>query len=61
MLRPGSITITGEPIYEKSGNVIKCLQTVADGIGWRKPKTEEEKELEKKTGKYRGKGIAVLT
>lgn len=60
LLRPGSITITGEPIYEQSGNVIKCLQTVADRIEWGKPKTEEEKDLEKKTGKYRGKGIAVL-
>ncbi|WP_411680297.1 xanthine dehydrogenase family protein molybdopterin-binding subunit [Clostridium thailandense] len=60
LLKPGSITITGEPIYEQSGNVIKCLQTVANGIGWGKPKTEEEKALEKKSGKYRGKGIAVL-
>lgn len=60
LLRPGSITITGEPIHEQSGNVIKCLQTVADGIEWGKPKTEEEKELEKKSSKYRGKGIAVL-
>lgn len=60
LLRPGSITITGEPIHEQSGNVIKCLQTVAEGIEWGKPKTEEEKELEKKSSKYRGKGIAVL-
>jgi Aerobic-type carbon monoxide dehydrogenase, large subunit CoxL/CutL homologs len=60
LLRPGSITITGEPIYEQSGNVIKCLQTVADRIEWGKPKSEEEKESEKKIGKYRGKGIAVL-
>lgn len=60
LLRPGSITITGEPIYEQSGNVIKCLETVANGIGWGKSKSEEEKALEKKTGKYRGKGIAVL-
>jgi len=60
LLRPGAITITGEPIYEQSGNVIKCLQTVADGIEWGKHKSEEEKELERQTGKYRGKGIAVL-
>ncbi|AGY74652.1 xanthine dehydrogenase family protein molybdopterin-binding subunit [Clostridium autoethanogenum] len=60
LLRPGSITITGEPIHEQSGNVIKCIKTVADRIGWGKPKSEEEKVLEKKTGKYRGKGIAVL-
>lgn len=60
LLKPGSITITGEPIHEQSGNVIKCLQTVAEGIEWGKPKSEEQKELEKKSGKYRGKGIAVL-
>lgn len=60
LLRPGAITITGEPIHEQSGNVIKCIQTVADRIEWGKPKSEEEKALEKETGKYRGKGIAVL-
>lgn len=60
LLKPGSTTITGEIIHEQSGNVIKCLQTVADRIEWGKTKTQEEKELEKKTGKYRGKGIAVL-
>jgi CO/xanthine dehydrogenase Mo-binding subunit len=60
LLRPGSKTITGETIYEQSGNVIKCLKTVAEGIGWKKPKTEEEKAIEKKTGRYRGKGLGVL-
>lgn len=60
LLRPGSITITGEPIYEQSGNVVKCLKTVAGRIGWGEPKSQEQKELEKKSGKYRGKGIAVL-
>lgn len=60
LLKPGSITITGEPIHEQSGNVIKCLETVAEGIGWGKPKSEAQKEAEKKTGKYTGKGIAVL-
>ena len=60
LLRPGALTITGEPIHKQSGNVIKCLQTVAKGIEWKKPKTKEEKALEKKTGKYKGKGIAVL-
>ncbi|MHC6180058.1 xanthine dehydrogenase family protein molybdopterin-binding subunit [Clostridium sp. JNZ X4-2] len=60
LLRPGSKTITGEPIYEQSGNVIKCLKIVAEEIGWGKSKTEAEKAFEKKTGIYRGKGIAVL-
>jgi CO/xanthine dehydrogenase Mo-binding subunit len=60
LLKPGSKTITGELITENSGNVSKCLEVVADGIGWGKQKSEEEKALEKSTGKYRGKGIAVL-
>lgn len=60
LLRPGSKTITGEPIYEQSGNVIKCLKTVAEDIEWGRSKTEAEKAFEKKTGIYRGKGIAVL-
>lgn len=60
LLKPGSRTITGELITENSGDVSKCLSVVAEGIGLRKPKTEEEKALEKSTGKYRGKGIAVL-
>lgn len=60
LLKPGALTITGEPIHAQSGNVIKCLETVAEGIEWKKPKTKQEKALEKKTGKYKGKGIAVL-
>lgn len=59
-LRPGSKTITGEIITENTGRVDKCLDIVADKIKWNVPKTEVEKEREKITGKYRGKGIAVL-
>ncbi|MEY8001095.1 xanthine dehydrogenase family protein molybdopterin-binding subunit [Clostridium sp. Mt-5] len=60
LLRPGSITITGEPINEQPGNIVKCLETVAERIGWKNGRTEDEKLLEKKTGKCRGKGIAVF-
>jgi CO/xanthine dehydrogenase Mo-binding subunit len=60
LLKAGSITITGELVTENTGNVQKCLSIVADKIGYKVPKTEEEKALEESTGKYRGKGIAVL-
>lgn len=60
LLRQGSSTITGELITENSGRVYECLRLVAEGIGWNNPKTEEQKAIEAKTGKYRGKGIAVL-
>ena len=60
LLKPGSTTITGEIVTENTGNVGKCLSIVADKIGYKIPKTMEEKALEKSTGKYRGKGIAVL-
>lgn len=60
LLRPGSKTITGELITENSGKVDECLRLVADGVGWNVPKSQAEKDLEAKTGKYRGKGIAVL-
>lgn len=60
LLKPGSTTITGEIVTENTGDVSKCLNIVAEGIGWNKSKTEEEKALENTTGKYRGKGIAVL-
>jgi CO/xanthine dehydrogenase Mo-binding subunit len=60
ILKPGSTTITGELLNENSGRVDKCLEMVADKIGYNTVKTEEEKAHEKKTGRYRGKGIAVL-
>lgn len=59
-LKPGSRTITGELVTENTGRVDKCLEAVAKGIGWGTPKTEEEKKKEIATGKYRGKGMAVL-
>jgi CO/xanthine dehydrogenase Mo-binding subunit len=60
VLRPGSLTITGEKITEHHGRVDKCLEAVAKEIGWSGCKSEKDREKEKKSGKVRGKGIAVL-
>lgn len=60
LLKPGSVTITGEKIHENTGRVDKCLAIVAEKIGWPLVKSEEEKLKEKETGKYRGIGVAVL-
>lgn len=60
LLRPGSVTITGEKIRENSGRVDKCLQAVVDAIGWKGSKKAEDRQEEIKTGKVRGKGFAVL-
>ncbi|OIQ59390.1 xanthine dehydrogenase family protein molybdopterin-binding subunit [Neomoorella thermoacetica] len=60
LLKPGSVTITGEKIHENTGRVDKCLALVAEKIGWPLVKTEEEKAREKETGRYRGLGLAVL-
>jgi CO/xanthine dehydrogenase Mo-binding subunit len=58
-LRPGSVTLTGETITENSGNVRKCLDAVAESIGYGKL-TEKEREREERTGRRIGKGIAAL-
>jgi len=60
VLKPGSVTITGEQVSEHTGRVDKCLAVVAEKIGWPLVKSEEEKAREAKTGRYRGKGLAVL-
>lgn len=60
LLKTGSRTITGELITENHGHVDKCLEVVADRINFRAKKTLEETEREKATGKFKGKGIAVL-
>ncbi|MDN5312062.1 MAG: hypothetical protein PWQ68_1035 [Thermoanaerobacteraceae bacterium] len=60
LLKPGSITITGEKIRENTGRVDKCLEMVAKEIGWKGSKTEEERKKEFVTGRVKGKGIAVL-
>ena len=60
LLKPGSKTITGEIITENTGNVQECLRVIKESIGWGTEKSEEEKANEMKTGKYKGRGIAVL-
>ncbi len=60
VLRPGSLTITGEKIGEHHGRVDKCLEIVAKEIGWSGYKSESEREREKKSGRLRGKGVALL-
>jgi len=60
ILRPGKHTISGEVISESTGSPSDCLAAVAKEIGWTGYQTEEEREAQRKTGKIRGKGIAVL-
>lgn len=60
LLKPGETTISGELIYESTGSPIDCLEAVAKEINWTGRKTEEERQAEMKTGKVRGKGLAML-
>lgn len=59
LLRPGSLTITGEEITPHTGNVVTCVQAVADSIQYA-ALTPEEKAREKRTGRKIGKGVAAL-
>ncbi len=59
LLKPGSITITGERISEHSGNPTKCLDAVAKAINFGKL-TPQEEARQKMTGRRIGKGIATL-
>ena len=59
LLRPGSLTITGEVITDHSGDPTKCLEAAAKAINYGRL-TEEEKAREKRTGRKIGKGIATL-
>lgn len=60
VLRTGSKTITGEPVTDNTGRVDLCLKNVAESIGYGSKKTEAELAEEKRTGKIRGKGVALL-
>lgn len=60
VLRPGSVTITGEKITEHHGRVDKCLEAVVKEIGWSGYRSDKERETGKNSGKVRGKGIALL-
>ena len=59
LLKPGSITITGETIAEHTGDPTKCLDAAAKAINYGRL-TQEEAEREKRTGRKIGKGIATL-
>jgi CO/xanthine dehydrogenase Mo-binding subunit len=58
-LKPGSVTLTGEKITPNTGNPTKCLDVVAESIGYGALSTEESAR-EKATGRKIGKGIAAL-
>jgi len=60
VLKPGCYTITGEKVKEYYGKVDQCLLKVTEEIGWKGPKKEEQRQKEKKTGRVRGKGVALL-
>ncbi|HET7839182.1 MAG TPA: xanthine dehydrogenase family protein molybdopterin-binding subunit [Rectinemataceae bacterium] len=59
LLKPGSITITGERISEHTGDPTKCLEAVAKAIGFGKL-TPAEEARQKRTGRRIGKGVATL-
>ncbi|HZC73224.1 MAG TPA: xanthine dehydrogenase family protein molybdopterin-binding subunit [Jatrophihabitans sp.] len=59
LLYPGSRTLTGETITEHTGNPRKCLDVVAESIGYGSL-TAEEYEYERRTGHKIGKGVATL-
>lgn len=59
LLKPGSVTLTGEVVTENTGNVVKCVQAAAKAIGYG-TLSEAEKAREKKTGWKIGKGVAAL-
>jgi len=59
LLRPGSLTLTGEVITDHSGDIRKCLDAAAAAIGYGSL-TDEEREYEHRTGHKIGKGVATL-
>ena len=59
LLKPGSLTLTGEKITEHNGDVRKCLNSVAKAIGYG-ALTEQERAREARTGLKIGKGVATL-
>jgi CO/xanthine dehydrogenase Mo-binding subunit len=59
LLKPGSITLTGEKITDHTGNIRKCLDEAAKAIGYG-TLTPEEQERQTRTGRLIGKGLATL-
>ena len=58
-LVPGSRTLTGEVITRNTGDVTKCIDTVAAAIGYGRLDPDEAAR-EQRTGRKIGKGIAAL-
>jgi CO/xanthine dehydrogenase Mo-binding subunit len=59
LLKPGSLTITGETISDHSGSPVACLEAAAKAIHYGEL-TPEEAAREKRTGRKIGKGLATL-
>ncbi len=59
LLVPGDLTLTGEEIFENSGNPRKCLDAVAASIGYG-TLSPDELARQKRTGRKIGKGVATL-
>lgn len=60
VLAPGKRTVSGEIVTESTGSPADCLEAVAKEINWTGYQSEEERKAQLKTGKVRGKGIALL-
>ncbi len=59
LLKPGSLTLSGETITEHTGNPTKCLDEVAKAIDYGRL-TPDEEEHQRVTGRKIGKGLATL-
>src|SRR4051794_1336376 len=59
ILRPGSVTLSGEKITAHTGNPTKCLEEAAKAIDYGRL-TPEEQAHEARTGRKIGKGLATL-
>jgi CO/xanthine dehydrogenase Mo-binding subunit len=58
-LKPGSKTMTGELIRKNTGDVVKCMESVAKSINYGKL-TASEKKRQQKTGLKIGKSVVAL-
>jgi CO/xanthine dehydrogenase Mo-binding subunit len=59
LLKPGSLTMTGEVITDHTGNPLACLDAVSKAIDYGSL-TPDEAEHERRTGRKIGKGVATL-
>ncbi len=58
-LVPGSKTLTGETITSNTGDVTRCIDAVAESIGYGRLDADESAR-EQRTGRKIGKGLAAL-